>query len=412
MMKFIYENGYKKTEVGVIPEEWEVSPLADICDILDYKRKPIKASERKAGKFPYYGASGIIDWVDDYLFDNELILLGEDGANLMTRNSPLAFRVSGKCWVNNHAHVFQIASNRRDNIDFVTMVLESKDYLKIVVGSAQPKITQEQCAAISLQRPPLHEQKKIADILSTVDEHINETESLIEKTKTLKQGMMQRLLTKGIGHTEFKDTEIGRIPVVWEVVPLASIAKIINGDRGRNYPSKNDMMGSGIPFVNAGHLVNGRIDFASMNYISDEKFRHLSSGKFCKGDTIYCLRGTLGKNALVTSDIYGAIASSLVIFRPNEKICSYYLYYFCNSDLELFQRSKIDTGSAQPNLSAENVGRYSLPLPPLHEQHKIASILTTIDDQIDTYQTKLSSLTHIKTGLMQQLLTGKIRVKV
>lgn len=99
--------GYKRTEIGVIPYDWEVKELRELVEFLDGKRKPIKDSDRlkMQGQYPYYGASGIIDYVNNYLFDEDLILLGEDGENILSRNLPLAFKVSGKIWVNNHAHV-------------------------------------------------------------------------------------------------------------------------------------------------------------------------------------------------------------------------------------------------------------------------------------------------------------------
>jgi type I restriction enzyme, S subunit len=117
--------GYKQTEVGVIPKDWGVVTLDDAVEFLDSKRKPIKESERSKmrGIYPYYGASGIVDYVNDYLFDEDLILLGEDGENILSRNTRLAFRVSGKIWVNNHAHVLRA----RDSFDigFLTEYLES-----------------------------------------------------------------------------------------------------------------------------------------------------------------------------------------------------------------------------------------------------------------------------------------------
>ena len=101
--------GYKQTEVGIIPNDWDVKPLGNVVDFLDGKRKPIKDSDRAKmrGQYPYYGASGIVDWVDDYIFNDDILLISEDGANLLARVTPIAFSVSGKCWVNNHAHVLK-----------------------------------------------------------------------------------------------------------------------------------------------------------------------------------------------------------------------------------------------------------------------------------------------------------------
>ncbi|GKU29304.1 restriction endonuclease subunit S [Clostridium folliculivorans] len=186
---------FKDTDIGRIPEEWGVKKLEEICEFWDGKRKPIKAEERSkmSGSIPYYGASGIIDWVNDFIFDDELILLGEDGENIKSRNVPLAFKVIGKCWVNNHAHVLKVRED--NNTDFITYVLEDKDYSSYVIGSAQPKLNQAQCRKFIIQIPPAEEQEKIALILSSVDEQIQQYEFKKEKLQELKKGLMQNLLT-------------------------------------------------------------------------------------------------------------------------------------------------------------------------------------------------------------------------
>lgn len=197
LTKGIGHTKFKKTEIGEISEEWEVKCLEEICEILDSYRKPIKASEREnmKGEIPYYGASGIIDWVNDYIFDEDLILLGEDGENLSSRNTELAFKVSGRCWVNNHAHVFKIRDNKSHNIDFMVYYLESKDYSKYIAGSAQPKITQAQCRKFLLPIPDKKEQDKIASILVSIDEKIEEYQNKKEKLEDVKKGLIQQLLT-------------------------------------------------------------------------------------------------------------------------------------------------------------------------------------------------------------------------
>lgn len=197
LTKGIGHTKFKKTEIGEIPEEWEVNLLEDVFEILDSMRKPIKASDREnmKGNIPYYGASGIIDWVNDYIFDEDLILLGEDGENLNSRNSDLAFKISGKSWINNHAHVFRINNKEKYNIDFMVYYLESKDYSMYISGSAQPKITQAQCRKFLLPIPKKKEQDKIAYILLENDKKIEEYEIKKQKLEELKKGLMQQLLT-------------------------------------------------------------------------------------------------------------------------------------------------------------------------------------------------------------------------
>lgn len=197
LTKGIGHTKFKKTEIGEIPEEWDVKKLECVFEILDSMRKPIKASDRDKieGNIPYYGASGVIDWINDYIFDEELILLGEDGENLNSRNSDLAFKIFGKTWVNNHAHVFRVINKKECNIDFMVYYLEAKDYSIYIAGSAQPKITQAQCRKFLLPLPEKQEQDKIASILLESDKKIEEYENKKQKLEELKKGLMQQLLT-------------------------------------------------------------------------------------------------------------------------------------------------------------------------------------------------------------------------
>ena len=187
LTKGIGHTKFKKTEIGEIPEEWDVKKLECVFEILDSMRKPIKASDREKieGNIPYYGASGVIDWINDYIFDEELILLGEDGENLNSRNSDLAFKISGKTWVNNHAHVFRVINKKECNIDFMVYYLEAKDYSIYIAGSAQPKITQAQCRKFLLPLPEKQEQDKIASILLESDKKIEEYENKKQKLESL-----------------------------------------------------------------------------------------------------------------------------------------------------------------------------------------------------------------------------------
>ncbi|WP_026523260.1 restriction endonuclease subunit S [Butyrivibrio sp. MB2005] len=177
-------------------------------------------------------------------------------------------------------------------------------------------------------------------------------------------------------------------------VRLGDIATLINGDRGKNYPSQADITDEGdIPFVNAGHL-NGRgIDFEEMNYISQEKYDCLSSGKFIKGDVLYCLRGSLGKKAIVNDDVKGAIASSLVIIRPDyNRIDGDYLMFSLDSPSIKEQLIKANNGSSQPNLSAASVREYQIELPDMQIQKAVVEKLAKVREAIDNRQCELDLL--------------------
>lgn len=404
-MKKVRE-GYKMTELGEIPEEWEVRQLEDVCEILDSYRKPIKASDREEmkGDIPYYGASGVIDWVNDYIFDEELILLGEDGENLNSRNTNLAFKVSGKSWVNNHAHVFKIADKSRDNIDFMVYYLEYKDYSKYIAGSAQPKITQAQCRKFLLPSPDLEEQEKIASILSTVDEQIDNVNGLIEKNKELKKGLMQQLLTKGIGHTKFKKSEVGEIPEEWEVKKIKDVASVI--DSLHETPIYSDSGYSMIRVVD----VNGKaIDTSYSKKVSADVFLKFTRKYKPKKDDIIMSRvGSYGLVSYIKDDEELCLGQNVVIITSN--LCKKYLFYFLMSDYTRNNIEKVTVGSSQKTLSLANINDLTVLLPSLNEQVRIADIISTVDLKIEEYETKKQKFEELKKGLMQQLLTGKIRV--
>ena len=170
--------------------------------------------------------------------------------------------------------------------------------------------------------------------------------------------------------------------MVWEVKKLGEVCKFENGDRGKNYPSRSKFIRSGVLFINAGHLNNYHIDLSGVNYISEEDYELLSRGKFTEGDILFCLRGSLGKFAVVNNGLHGAIASSLVIVRVKERIVSDFLAYYFQSTICRQMIEKFKGGTAQPNLGAKDLSRFEIPIPPLPEQDQIVSILDGIFEKI------------------------------
>lgn len=411
-MKKVRE-GYKITEIGDIPIEWEVRYLEDVCEILDSYRKPIKASDREEmkGDIPYYGASGVIDWINDFIFDEELILLGEDGENLNSRNTDLAFKISGKSWVNNHAHVFRIANKNRDNIDFMVYYLESKDYSRYIAGSAQPKITQAQCRKFLLPSPDLKEQEKIASILSTVDEQIDNVDALIEKNKELKKGLMQTLLTKGIGHTKFKKTEIGEIPEEWEVRRLEDICDDIT--IGMVKTMTKFYVDNGVPLIRNSDIKENTIKTDSMVYLDKEFSRANQSKCLNIGQIVTVHTGDIGTSAVIEENMQGAQGFATLNTTVNKSIINeYYLCWYLNSDICKNQAYSFSTGDGRNNLNLKDFVNILAIVPSsIEEQKKIVFILNSISRKIQEYENKKQKLEELKKGLMQQLLSGRIRVK-
>lgn len=191
MQKLFSQEVRFKADDGSEFPDWEKKKLEDVVEFLDGQRKPLEAGQRVSGKYPYYGASGIIDYVENYIFDEELILLSEDGANILDRNYRVCFLAKGKYWVNNHAHVLRAMDGNVNG--FICEQLESFDYRKYNSGGAQPKLNQATCRAIIMNIPCLEEQQKIADCLSSLDDVIEKQKASLAAWEEMKKGLLQQM---------------------------------------------------------------------------------------------------------------------------------------------------------------------------------------------------------------------------
>ena len=182
---------YPEVRFPGFTDAWEQRKLGEVVEFLDTMRKPLEGAKRISGPYPYYGASGIVDYVDGYLFDEELILLSEDGANITDRNYPVCFLTSGKYWVNNHAHVLKTKEGNENN--FICNSLERKDYKQYNTGMAMPKLNQEVCKGIPISCPTFAEQKKIGDYFRRLDHLITLHQRELDHLQLLKKGMLQQM---------------------------------------------------------------------------------------------------------------------------------------------------------------------------------------------------------------------------
>lgn len=195
-------------------------------------------------------------------------------------------------------------------------------------------------------------------------------------------------------------------PIGWRWVPFSEIAEFKNGDRSSKYPKRSEYVAKGIPWINTGHIqTNGTLSHASMHFISNEKFKSLGGGKIKPGDLLYCLRGaTFGKTAFVEPYEQGAIASSLMIIRPKEHLNNRYAFIFLTSPFGREQLKRFDNGTAQPNLSATNVQRYQIPLPPIEEQHRIVGKVDELLSLCDQLEVTITTGDQLRSRLLEAVL--------
>jgi type I restriction enzyme S subunit len=252
-------------------------------------------------------------------------------------------------------------------------------------GSTIKGLTRDYLKNLRFFLPPLPEQKKIAEILSTVDQAIEKVDEAIEKAQRLKKGLMQELLTNGIGHKEFKDTEIGRIPKEWEVKKLINIGTL---QRGHDLPNQERIKGK-YPVIGS----NGVVGYHSVYKV--------------KGPGVIIGRsGTLGK-VYFSSDDYWPLNTSLYVidFHGNSPIFVYYFFQYIDM-------SQFFAGTGVPTLNRNLLHPIKFAIANLPEQQKIAEILSALDERIDLLRTRKEKLEMIKKGLMNDLLTGRKRLRL
>ncbi|MEZ9628571.1 restriction endonuclease subunit S [Vibrio breoganii] len=301
-------------------------------------------------------------------------------------------------------------------VNHLHFMQQNGEIRKLLTETAQPAISITTLKRHSVPLPPLPEQKKIAAILTSVDDVIEKTQAQIDKLKDLKTGMMQELLTCGVGvdgkpHTEFKDSPVGRIPNDWDVQSFSSVTvKIQDGTHFSPKSKDGECL-----YLTSKNIQKGKLLLTNISYISQEE--HDEIYKRCDvkyGDVLLTKDGAnTGNCAMNTLHEPFSLLSSVAFLRCDESIClNHYLYQYMSSSM--FRKVVKDsmTGNAITRLTLTIIKSLKVPLPPIEEQEKIIKMLSGIDECMSVKQLKLESLKNTKKALMQDLLTGKKRVKV
>ena len=292
-------------------------------------------------------------------------------------------------------------------------------------GTTMKRVSRVKLGNISLPLPRIDLQNKIANYLDTKCSEIDATAEDIQKEISLledyKKSVITEAVTKGLNpDAEMKDSGIewiGEIPKGWKVPKIKYVAKFLNGDRGKNYPSGNDLTDSGIVFLTSNNIRGVVLDCTSdiTKYITEKRYNILGGAKIRKNDIIFCLRGSVGNCAINKTENEGTIASSLVDIRSIKVVASF-LNYCLKSDINSIQTSINMTGSCAANLSAENVANYCFIEPSISEQQQIADYLDSKCSEIDTLivdkKRQLDILAEYKKSLIYEYVTGKKEVPV
>ena len=258
-----------------------MAKIGDICEILDSKRVPITATERQPGPYPYYGANGVQDYVADYIFDDELVLLAEDGGNFGSKDKPIAYRVSGKCWVNNHAHVLKPKEGL--NVDYLCYSLMFYDVTGLVNGATRQKLTQADMRKMEIPLPPLDEQRRIAAVLDKVSDLISKRRQQLDKLDEMVKARFVEMFGDPLNDA-----------CKYQKVPLGVVADV--GSSKRIF--EKEYVSSGVPFyrtkeiveLSKGHKITTEL------FITKERFDEICNeyGAPRKGDLLISAVGTIG----------------------------------------------------------------------------------------------------------------------
>jgi type I restriction enzyme S subunit len=423
-MSFPRYESYKDTRVewlGEVPEHWKVTRLRYITECLDGKRIPLNSEQRaeKKGNVPYWGANSIVDYVDEALFDEVLVLLGEDGAPFFDRSKPVAFYSIGKVWPNNHVHVLRppgVVAGK-----FITYCLNITDFANFIDGSTRDKLTQNQMNNIPIPWPSNIEQQTIAAFLdretAKIDELITEQQRLIELLKEKRQAVISHAVTKGLNpDAPMKDSGIewlGEVPAHWEICALKRVASIRYG-----IGEPPQYQAEGTPLIRATNVHNGRISEDGLVFVNPTDIPEKRIVWLLAGDIIVVRSGAYtGDSAIIPYGYGQCIAGFDMVLRCNGVSPNFLQFSLLSKYLKEGQIDLEKTRAAQPHLNAEELGNCIIVFPlEKEEQTKVTTFLDQETTKLDTLTAEakrtITLLQERRTALISAAVTGKIDVRV
>ena len=411
-------NGYKKTEIGVIPEEWEVKSLSEIGSFS--KGKGISKNEIVKSGIPcmryaeiYTEYNIILKNIKSFINEksalnskkiiNGDILFASSGETLDDIGKSVAFIDNFEVYVGGDTVI--LSPTIKYNSLFISFQLNSASVRtqlrKLGQGSSIVHIYSSGLEKVKIPLPPLKEQEKIADILSTADEKIDIIALQIAKTEELKKGLLQKLLSEGIGHTEFKNSELGKIPKNWEVKQIKDFSIIVTGNTPPTKDIKN--YGTEYPWITPTDIGSKKNIFIGGRSLSSQGYS--KARQLPKNTILITSIASIGKNAILKKQ--GSCNQQINAILPSDNHISEYVYYWFENNI-----SKIIGLAGQTAVLMINKTDFSkikIPLPPLKEQKQIADILSTVDEKLEVLRAKKEKYEKLKIALSQKLLSGKIR---
>jgi len=371
-----------------------MAKLGEVCEVLDSKRVPITAANRVSGQYPYYGANGVQDYVADYIFDDELVLLAEDGGNFGSKEKPIAYRVSGKCWVNNHAHVLK--PKAVIDVDYLCYSLMFYDVSGLVNGATRQKLTQSDMRKMEIPLRTMVEQKNIVCRLNKLTELISLRKQQLAKLDELVKARFVEM---------FGDLASPACP--WKKEKIVNICAdqddIKCGPFGTQL-SKDEYQSTGvavweIPQINSNFLLK------PTHFITAEKALQLESYSIIPGDIAMSRKGNVGRCAVFPENLKnGTIHSDVLRIRIDKKraVPTFMMHQLHNSNFIKHQIELVSSGAIMAGINVTKLKEIEVHLPPLTLQNEFAAFVERVDQQKQTIQQSLEKLELMKKALMQE----------
>jgi len=397
---------------------WQTAKLGDVIELFDHKRVPLNSRERRErqGPYPYYGAQGIIDHIDDYRFDGRYILVAEDGENLNSRKLPLAMFADGKFWVNNHAHVLRGKAEVVDD-RFLFSCLNHADIKPYVTGAAQPKLSQANLRLIEIPRPPLPVQRKIAGILSAYDDLIENGTRRIRILEEMARAICREWFVhfRFPGHekTKLVSSPLGPIPQGWQLESVGDVAETF---RGRSYRSGDLADEGGLPFINLKCLDRdgGFRRSGLKRYIGEYKNSHIAR----KGDIVVAVTDMTQERRIVARAAWvptldndcGVFSMDLLRIEPKAPLPKTYFYCFLRFSGFADEVKQRANGVNVLHLSPDCVRQYRFAVPPSGLASRFARFVGPALDVMDTLENQIANLRRTRDLLLPKLISGEVDV--
>ena len=362
-----------------IESRWGLTSLAEISKNLDHLRKPVTKGHRKPGDYPYYGASGIVDYVSDYVIDDYVLLVSEDGANLKSRITPIAFTASGKIWVNNHAHVLKFPDIKIHKL--VELYLNNMDLSEFITGQAQPKLNQKNLNSIKIPLPSKEIQGKIVNEIEALEQ--KEKEGIDQINKLNKE--IITIFDEIYSRTKYKEQ-------------LGNISKIKNG--GTPSSKKPEFWNGGVAWAT---LVDTKEKylFKTARNISKKGLLKSSAVLLPINTVMFSSRATIGDVSIAKIEVSTNQGYKNFICDI-EKLHYEYLYYVLKREAKNIE--SLASGMTYPEISKTLISEYKIPLPPLLEQQKIVSEIETIESKITELEKEINAIPEQKGKILKKYL--------